>query len=121
MAMNVSDKPDDQAAQKMLSFMLSQGIAAALTDYLWAAKTLGMQDWAFDQAKGQFDAINAEYAQEIIDATQKHAKLLTVEMSNLTELLVNAGYESTTVHGMLATFSQVMHSKRIPFANLKKY
>lgn len=118
--MNISDKSGDPDARKLLSFMLEQGIAAALTDYLWAAKALGMQDWAFDQAKQQFDAINSESAQEVIDATQKQAKLLTVEMSNLTQLLVNAGYESTTVHGMLATFSQVMHSKRIPFAELKK-
>ncbi len=118
--MNVSDQSGDPEARKLLSFMLGQGIAATLTDYLWAAKALGIQDWAFDEAKSQLKAMNSESAQEIIDATQQQAKLLTVELSNLTELLVNAGYESTTVHGMLATFSQVMHSKRIPFADLKK-
>jgi Rod binding domain-containing protein len=118
--MSVSDQSDNPEARKLLSSMLDQGIAATLTDYLWAAKALGMQDWAFDQAKRQFEAMDSESAQEIINATQQQAKLLTVEMSNLTELLVNAGYESTTVHAMLATFSQVMHSKRIPFADLKK-
>jgi hypothetical protein len=118
--MNVSDKSDDLAARELLSFMLKQGMAAVLTDYLWAAKSLGMQDWAFDEAKREFEAINSESAKKILSATQKQAKLLTVEMSNLTALLVGAGYESTTVHGMLATFSQVMHSKRIPFAELDR-
>jgi hypothetical protein len=118
--MNVSDESKDAEARRLLSFMLNQGIAAVLTDYLWAAKSLGMQDWAFDEAKRELDTLNAESAKEIVSATQKQAKLLTVELSNLTELLVTAGYESTTVHGMLATFSQVMHSKRIPFAELNK-
>jgi hypothetical protein len=118
--MNVSDKPEDSAAREMLSFMLKQGMAAVLADYLWAAKSLGMQDWAFDEVKREFDAINSEAANAILSATQKQAKLLTVEMSNLTALLVGAGYESTTVHAMLATFSQVMHGKRIPFAEIDK-
>jgi hypothetical protein len=118
--MNVSDKPEDLAAREMLSFMLKQGMAAVLADYLWAAKSLGLQDWAFDEAQREFDSINSESAKEILSATQKQAKFLTVEMSNLTALLVGAGYESTTVHGMLATFSQVMHGKRIPFADLNK-
>ena len=118
--MNVSDNPEDLAAREMLSFMLKQGMAAVLTDYLWAAKSLGMQDWAFDEVKREFDAINSEAANAILSATQKQAKFLTVEMSNLTALLVGAGYESTTVHGMLATFSQVMHGKRIPFAEIDK-
>ncbi len=118
--MNVPDKSEDLEAREMLSFMLSQGIAAVLADYLWAAKSLGIQDWAFDEAQREFEAINSESAKEIVSATQKQAKLLTVEMSNLTALLVGAGYESTTVHGMLATFSQVMHGKRIPFAGTKQ-
>ena len=118
--MNVSDESKAVESRRLLSFMLNQGIAAVLTDYLWAAKSLGMQDWAFDEAKRELEALNAGSAQEIVSSTQKQAKLLTVEMSNLTEILVTAGYESTTVHGMLATFSQVMHSKRIPFAQTSK-
>jgi hypothetical protein len=40
-------------------------------------------------------------------------------MSDVTELLVGAGYDSTMVHSILATLSQVMHGKKIPYSDLK--
>lgn len=110
---------DQAEAQKLLRLMLETGLTATAIDFLWAAKQLGLQDWAFEELKTEFSDASAETAKGYLSHAQQQAKGLTVELSNITELLVGAGYDSTTVHGMLATLSQVMHGKQVPFAEKK--
>lgn len=109
---------DDDNAKKLLRLALDKGMAAVLIDFLWAANALGLQDWAIEEVMNEFDASTANTVKQYLVETQQHAKLGTVQMSDVTQLLVEAGYESTMVHSILATLSQVMHGKKIPFANL---
>ena len=73
---------------------------------------------AFDSL-AEFEASDAATVKRILAETQQTAKLGTVQMSDVTELLVGAGYDSTMVHSILATLSQVMHGKKIPYSDLK--
>lgn len=107
---------DQEEAQRLLSQVLEKGVAAVLADYLWAAKTLKLDAWAIEEASREF---GTETVKRLLVDTQQNAKLGTMQMSQVTELLVGAGYESTMVHGILATLSQVMHGKKIPHSDSK--
>ncbi|MFM6977254.1 MAG: hypothetical protein ACKOWR_00810 [Micrococcales bacterium] len=107
---------DEDTAKIQLRMVLDRGMAAVLIDFLWAAKAMKLEDWAIEEAKREFDNSTAKTVQLYLADAQKNAKRGTLDMSNITEMLVGVGYESTLVHGMLATLSQVMHGKRIPFA-----
>lgn len=106
---------DDQTAKKQLRLVLDKGVAAVLTDFLWAAKALKLQDWAIEEAERELDP---DTVKKLLADAQQNAKLGTMQMSDVTELLVGAGYESTMVHGIMATLSQVMHGKKVPFSDL---
>ena len=112
----VSDIAGEAAARKLLRSVLAKGMASVLIDFIWAAKSMGLEEWALEEAKQEFDSSNAATAQRYLSGTQQHAKRRTVEMSDVTEMLVEAGYESTMVHSILATLSQVMHGKKIPYS-----
>ena len=106
---------DDETAKKQLRLVLDKGVAAVLTDFLWAAKALKLQDWAIEEAGRELDP---DTVKKLLTDAQQNAKLGTMQMSDATELLVGAGYESTMVHGIMATLSQVMHGKKVPFSDL---
>ena len=110
----------DEAAKALLLKMLTEGIAAVSIDFLWAAKSLGLENWAFEELKREFDSSDAETAQLQLNSALLNAKRSTIEMTQITELLAGARYESTMTHGTMATYSQIMHSKPIPFAKLTK-
>ena len=105
--------------QVLLSALLTNGLAAVSCDFLWAAKKLGLEEWAKAELACNFGSDSDISATRLLSETQSNAKRMTVEMSNITELLINAGYESTMVHSVLATLSQVMHGKKIPFSDSK--
>jgi hypothetical protein len=110
---------DDETAKKLLRLLLDKGIASVLADFLWASKSLKLEAWAIDEVLAEFDASDADSIKRLMAETQQNAKLGTVQMSDVTEMLVGAGYESTMVHSILATLSQVMHGKKIPYSDLK--
>ena len=110
---------DAEATKKLLRLLLDKGIASVLADFLWAAKSLKLEAWAIDEVLAEFEASDAATVKRILAETQQNAKLGTVQMSDVTELLVGAGYESTMVHSVLATLSQVMHGKKIPYSDLR--
>jgi putative dehydrogenase len=115
----VSEVSGEAAARKLLRSVLAKGMASVLIDSMWAAKSMGLQEWALEEAKREFDSSSAKTVQRYLSGTQQHAKRRTVEMSDVTEMLVDAGYESTMVHSILATLSQVMHGKKIPYSELE--
>ena len=105
--------------KELLSEFLTNGLGAISSDFLWAAKHLGLEEWAFTQLQNRFGADSEMTAGELITSVQRNSKRMTVEMSEITELLVSSGYESTMVHGILATLSQAMHGKKIPYSDSK--
>lgn len=113
-------QPGDEAAKAHLLKLLNEGMSAVTIDFLWAAKSLGLEHWAFEELKREFDSSNSETAQRYLNGTLQHAKRSTIEMTQINEFLAGAGYQSTMTHGTMATLSQIMHSKPIPFAKLEK-
>jgi 3-hydroxyisobutyrate dehydrogenase-like beta-hydroxyacid dehydrogenase len=113
----VSEVAGEAAARELIRSMVAKGMAAVAIDVLWAAKELGLQDWAIQELKSEFDAASADSFQRQLDTTAKNPKRHSVELGNVVEMLSEAGYESTTLNGVAATLSKVMHSKKIPHAN----
>ncbi|MFM2351596.1 MAG: hypothetical protein RL096_77 [Actinomycetota bacterium] len=115
---NVSDVPGDAAARKQIRTILEKGMAAVAIDTLWAAKSLGLENWAIDEIKREFETNSAATIQRLLDDTQQHPKRHSVEMADLVEMLSEAGHESTMVRGVELTLSRVIHGVRVPFAEL---
>lgn len=113
----VSEVAGEAAARELIRSMVTKGMAAVAIDALWAAKELGLQDWAIDEIKREFESATAGSFQRQLDATAKNPKRHSVELGNVVEMLSEAGYESTTLNGVAATLSKVMHSKKIPHAS----
>ncbi len=114
----VSDVPGEAAARKLIRSIVAKGMAALIIDCLWAAKEMGLEDWAIQEIKNEFDSSSSATVQRYLDGTAKHAKRRSVEMADVVEMLSDAGYDSTMVAPIELTLSRVMHGKRIPFANL---
>lgn len=116
----VSDVPGEAAARKLLRSILAKGMAAVVIDCLWAAEKMGLQDWAYDEIRREFDASDAGTVQRYLDGTAQHVKRRQIEMMDVTEMLGEVGYQSTMVDGVALTYSRILHSTRIPFAARKR-
>lgn len=114
----VSETPGDAAARKLLRSILVKGMAAVTIDYLWAAKQMGLEDWALEEVFTEFDKSSAQTVQRYLNGTAKHAKRRQVEMGDVVEMLAEAGYESPMIGPIELTIAKVVHGKRIPFAQL---
>lgn len=114
----VSEIPGEAAARKLLRSILSKGMAAVLIDFLWAAESLGLQDWAYDEILREFDSSSAETAKRYLVGTSKHVKRRQIEMMDVTGMLDGVGYQSTMIDGVALTYSHILHSRKIPFSNL---
>ena len=113
----VSAVPGDAAARALLRSLLVEGIANAVIDTLWAAETLGMQDWAFDEVLREFDGGSADSIKSSLASTSKNFKPLQMEMQNVLEMLSESGYESTMLAPIQFNHGRIMHGKKIPHAN----
>lgn len=113
----VSEVPGEAAAQRLILKIVREGLASLIIDALWAAKELGLEDWALDEIKREVQNSNGATVHGHLDDTAKNAKRQSVELADLVEMLSEANYESTMLNGIAATLSKVMHSKKIPFAN----
>jgi len=114
----VSEVPGEAAARKLVRSIVAKGMAALIIDTLWAAKELGLEDWAIEEIKNEFDNSSSATVQRYLNGTAQHAKRRSVEMSDVVEMLSDAKYESTMVRGIELTLSRVIHGTRIPFADL---
>lgn len=114
----VSDVAGEAAARKLVRSILAKGIAAVTIDALWAAEAMGLKDWALEEFSAEYDSMSAKTLHRYLDGTQQHAKRRSVEIADVTEMLSDAGYDSTMIRGVEITLSRVIHGKRIPFAEL---
>lgn len=112
----VSEVPGEAAARKLLRSILAKGMAAVLIDCLWAAETMGLQDWAYEEILREFESSSAETAKRYLTGTAQHVKRRQIEMMDVTEMLNEVGYQSTMVDGVALTYSRILHSKKIPFS-----
>ena len=112
----VSDVPGEAAARKLLRSILAKGMAAVLIDTLWAAESMGLQQWAYEEILREFDSSSPETAKRYLTGTAQHVKRRQIEMMDVTELLNEVGYQSTMVDGVALTYSRILHSKKIPYS-----
>ena len=112
----VSDVPGDAAARALLRSLLAEGMTNALVDTLWAAESLGMQDWAYEEILRQFDASSARTVRAYLRSTAKNFKSLQMEMQDVLEMLSESGYESTMLAPIQFNHGRIMHGKKIPHA-----
>lgn len=112
----VSAEPGNAAARKLLRSILAKGTAAVIIDFLWAAETLGLQDWAYEELLSDFDTHTADTAERYLSGTVKHVKRRQIEMMDVTEMLGETGYQSTMVDGVALTYSRILNSKKVPHA-----
>ena len=116
----VSDVAGHAAARKLLRSILAKGIAGVVIDFLWAAESMGLEEWAHREILDEFDTMNATTAQRYIDGTSLHFKRRQIELADVLEMLTEAGYESTMVAPIQFNYGRIMHGKKIPFARKKK-
>lgn len=116
----VSDVPGEATARRLIRDLMDKGFASVLADTLWAAKALGLEDWAIAEIKNHFNESDEETVQTYLDETGKNPKRRSVEIGDISELFAEAGYESSMLNGMGLTFSHVMHGRKIPFADLSE-
>ncbi|HWH97665.1 MAG TPA: DUF1932 domain-containing protein [Pseudolysinimonas sp.] len=112
----VSDVSGDAAARKLLRSILAKGIAAVLIDTLWAAESVGLEEWAYQEILREFDSSSGDTAQRYLSGTAQHVKRRQIEMMDVSEMLDETGYQSTMVDGVALTYSRILHSKKIPFS-----
>jgi 3-hydroxyisobutyrate dehydrogenase-like beta-hydroxyacid dehydrogenase len=116
----VSDTPGDATARKLLHDMLIKNITSVVVDTLWAAESLGMQEWAFEEIKREFDAFSGETAQHLITDAAQNFKRSQIEMADVVEMLSESGYESTMLAPVQFNYGRIMHGKKIPHSKSQK-
>lgn len=116
----VSEVAGEAAARKLLRSILAKGFAGVIVDCLWAAESMGLEEWAYHEILNEFDTMNAAIAQRYIDGTAVHFKRRQIEMLDVVEMLTESGYESTMLAPIQFNYGRIMHGKKIPFADTKK-
>lgn len=112
----VSEVPGEAAARKLLRSILAKGMAAVLIDTLWAAESMGLQEWAYEEILREFESSSAETAKRYLSGTAQHVKRRQIEMMDVNEMLNEVGYQPTMVDGVALTYSRILHSKKIPYS-----
>jgi putative dehydrogenase len=110
----VSAEAGDAATQNLLLNMLAEGVTGAVVDTLWAAESLNMQDWAYDEVLAQIEALDAEALKRMLAAAAKQFKRRQIELVDISEMLTESGYESTMVPPVQFNYGRIMHGKKIP-------
>lgn len=116
----VSEVAGEAAARKLLRSILAKGFAGVIVDTLWAAESMGLEEWAYHEVLNEFDSMNRDTAQRYIDGTAVHFKRRQIEMMDVVEMLSESGYESTMLAPIQFNYGRIMHGKKIPFATPKK-
>lgn len=112
----VSDVAGEAAARKLIRSILAKGMAGVLIDCLWAAESMGLQDWAYQEILHEFDSSTRETAQRYLSGTAQHVKRRQIEMMDVVEMLNDSRYESTMVPAIELNYSRILHGKKIPFS-----
>lgn len=112
----VSDVPGEAAARKLIRSILAKGMAGVLIDCLWAAESMGLEAWAYDEILREFDASSSDTAKRYLTGTAQHVKRRQIEMMDVVEMLTETGYESTMVAAIETNYSRILHGKKIPFS-----
>lgn len=109
-----SNTVGDAAKRVLIRTLLRNGLAEVLTDTLWAAESLGIEDWAWGDIQKTLTEMNAVSAQALIDDAAYNFKPHQIAMQDVVEILAESGYESTMIAPIQFTHGRLMHGKKIP-------
>lgn len=112
----VSEVPGEATARRLIRSLLAKGLAGAIIDCLWAAESMGMQSWAYQEIMEKFEASSAETARQYLSGTAQHIKHRQIEMMDVVAVLNETGYESTIVPAIEFNYGRILHGKKIPFS-----
>ena len=110
----VSDVPGAVATRMLLRSLIAKSLATAVTDTLWAAESLGLEDWAWEEVQNQLSSMTEQDAQDLINDAATNFKRHQIEMQDVVELLAGSEYESTMVAPIQFNHGRIMHGKKIP-------
>jgi 3-hydroxyisobutyrate dehydrogenase-like beta-hydroxyacid dehydrogenase len=110
----VSDTVGDVAKRVLIRTLLRSGLAEVITDTLWTAESLGIEDWAWADIQKSLTKINADTTQALIDDAAANFKPHQMAMQDVVEILAESGYESTMIAPIQFTHGRLMHGKKIP-------
>ena len=113
----VSDTVGDVAKRVHIRTLLRNGLAEVLTDTLWAAESLGIEDWAWEDIQQSLTEMNTDSAQALIDDAAYNFKPHQIAMHDVVEILAESGYESTMIAPIQFTHGRLMHGKKIPHSH----
>lgn len=113
----VSDSAGDVAKRVLIRTLLRNGLAEVLTDTLWAAESLGIEDWAWQDIQQSLTEMDAASVQALIDDAAYNFKPHQIAMQDVVEILAESGYESTMIAPIQFTHGRLMHGKKIPHSN----
>ena len=112
----ISDVPGDAAARTLIRTLLTNGLAEVVADTLWAAESLGIEQWAWKDIQAHLTSLNPEAAQDLIDDAAHNFKRHQIAMQDVVELLASSGYDSTMIAPIQFTHGRIMHGKKIPYS-----
>jgi 3-hydroxyisobutyrate dehydrogenase-like beta-hydroxyacid dehydrogenase len=112
----VSEVPGEATARQLIRSLLAKGVAGAVIDCLWAAESMGLQSWAYQEILEEFEASSAETARQYLSGTAQHVKRRQIEMMDVVSMLNETGYESTMLPGIEFNYGRILHGKKIPFS-----
>ncbi|MDR7084547.1 3-hydroxyisobutyrate dehydrogenase-like beta-hydroxyacid dehydrogenase [Arthrobacter ginsengisoli] len=112
----VSEVPGEATARRLFRSLLVKGMAGVITDSLWAAESMGLQNWAYQEILEEFESHSAQTAKRYLLGTALHVKRRQIEMMDVVEMLNETGYESTMIAAIEFTYGRILHGKKIPFS-----
>jgi 3-hydroxyisobutyrate dehydrogenase-like beta-hydroxyacid dehydrogenase len=84
--------PAGEASQrKLLRSVFFKGIAAAVTEALFAARAVDLEDWMRELIAGEFNHADASFAHRLEEGSVRHAVRRADEMDAARELLTDLG------------------------------
>lgn len=110
----VSEEVGQAAARELTRGLVSKFIASALIDYMWAAQSLGLEDWAYDELLAEFENMNADTAKRLMQEVVSNPKRREIEMLDIVEMLEEVDYPSMFVPPAQLVYNKVYHSIKVP-------
>lgn len=112
----VSEVPGEATARNLIRSMLAKGMAGVVIDCLWAAESMGLHTWAYQEILDEFDSSSAATVRRYLSDTAQHVKRRQIEMMDIVEMLNESGYESTMIAPIEFNYGRILHGKKIPFS-----
>jgi putative dehydrogenase len=112
----VSEVPGEATARRLFRSLLAKGMAGVITDSLWAAENMGLQNWAYREILEEFESHSAETAKRYLSGTALYVKRRQIEMMDVVGMLNETGYESTMIAAIEFTYGRILHGRKIPFS-----